>query len=209
MDNMTESVQVKANREYRTIAHVLSWVFHPFVVVVPTMIFSIYATTADLLRALSWTAVCVAYVIVPAILFIRWKLRRKEYTDADVSVRRHRFSIYAFMGVCELLCLATLIIFGAPTILIASFIAAILTLGVATLFNTQTKVSIHTAAMGGCTTVLFYISPILGVSFGLASLAVAWARIYLGHHTLLQVVLGWLIAVVSVILVFTLYPARF
>jgi len=67
-------------------------------------------------------------VIAPAILYIRRKLKRKEYTDADVSVREHRFSMYAFAGVCELVCLATLLIFGAPRILIACFFAAILAL---------------------------------------------------------------------------------
>lgn len=164
-----------------------------------------YATTGDLVGAVGWSALCVGFVIAPAILYIRRKLKRKEYTDADVSVREHRFGIYALAGVCELLCLATLIIFGAPKILIACFVAAILTLVIGTILNTQTKVSAHMAAMGGCTAVLFYIWPSLGGLMFVASIGVAWSRMYLKQHTLFQTVLGWGVAVMSVLVVFWFY----
>lgn len=62
------------------------------------------------------------------------------------------------------------------------------------------------AAMGGCTAVLFYISPVLGILMVIASLAVGWSRIYLKQHTLAQVVIGWGVAVASVVLVSGLYP---
>lgn len=172
------------------------------------MILSIYMTTGDLPAALGWTALCVAFVIAPATLYIRRKLRRKEYTDADVSVREHRFGIYAFAGVCELLCLATLLVFGAPRILIACFFAAIITLIAGTILNTQTKVSAHMAGIGGCTAVFFYLSPILGLLLLVASVAVAWSRLYLKQHILSQIVIGWIVAVLSVAIVFAIYPLR-
>lgn len=164
------------------------------------------ATTGDLLGAIGWSALCVAFAIAPTLLYLYRKLKRKEYTDADLSVREHRFGIYLFGGVCKLLCLATLIYFGAPQILIACFIAAILTLVLGTLLNTQTKVSVHMAAMGGCTAVLFYISPVLGILMLVASIAVGWARIYLGQHIPLQVLLGWVIALSSVVVIFVFFP---
>ncbi len=199
------SVQAVSSQRYYILARWLSWVFHPFVVVVPTMIVAIYSATLNWEAALGWTALCVAFVIVPAILFIARKLRRREYTDSDVSVRQHRFGIYLFAGLCELICLAVLIEFGAPRILVACFFAAILALVIGTLVTTKTKISAHAAGMGGCTAVLFYISPVLGLALGVATLAVGWARIYLRQHTLGQVIGGWAIAVASVIIVFSLY----
>lgn len=198
-------IQTSTNSTLYALARLLSQIFHPFVIVIPTMIISIYATTSDWVAAVGWSALCVAFVIAPAILYIRRKLKRKEYTDADISVREHRFGIYAFAGVCELLCLATLLIFGAPKILIACFFAAILALLAGTLLNTQTKISAHMAAMGGCAAVLFYVSPGLGILMVAASIVVGWARIYLKQHTLGQVILGWSVAIVSVFFVFTLY----
>ena len=205
--NQTESIETAS--PYRKLAQALSWIFHPFVIVIPTMIISMYVTTGNLVGAIGWSALCVGFVIAPTILYLRRKLKRKEYTDADVSVREHRFGIYLFGGVCELLCLATLIYFGAPKILIACFFAAILTLVIGTILNTQTKVSVHMAAMGGCAAVLFYISPVLGVLMVAASIAVGWARIYLRQHTLGQVVIGWGVAVASVILIFALFLVQF
>lgn len=205
VDKMMNQVQMSTNPTLYRLARLLSQVFHPFVVVVPTMIIAIYSTTFDWVAALGWTALCVAFVIAPAILYIRRKLKRKEYTDADVSVREQRFGIYAFAGVCELLCLATLILLGAPKILIACFFAAILTLVIGAILNTQTKVSVHMGAMGGCTAVFFFISPVLGILMVLASIALGWARIYLKQHTLFQVVLGWTIAIISVIVTFGLH----
>ncbi len=205
---MMNQMQASENPSRYALARLISQIFHPFVIVIPTMIISMYATTGDLIGAIGWSALCVAFVIAPAILYIRRKLKRKEYTDADISVREHRFGIYLFAGLCELLCLATLLIFGAPRILIACFFAAILALVVGTLLNTQTKVSAHMAAMGGCTTVLFYLSPVLGVLMIFASVAVAWARIYLRQHTSGQVTIGWTIALASVIIVFAVYPQQ-
>ena len=186
-------------------AKMISWVFHPFVIIIPTMIISMYATTNDWLTALGWTAVCIAFVVIPASLYIRRKVKRQEYTDADVSVREHRSSIYLFMGIAELLCFVTLVVFGAPQILIACFIAAILTLILGALINTRTKVSAHMAGIGGCTAVLFYVSPVLGIFTIAASIATGWARIYLKQHTLTQVMIGWGMAVASVIAVFSIF----
>lgn len=194
---------------YTRAAKWLSWIFHPFVIIIPTMIIAMYATTGDLRAAIGWTALCVAFVVVPATLYIRRKLKRKEYTDADVSVREHRSSIYLFMGVAEVLCFVTLVVFGASQILIACFIAAILTLMMGALINTRTKVSAHMAGIGGCTAVLFYLSPLLGILMLIASIATGWARIYLKQHTLPQVVIGWGMAVASVVIVFGLYLGVF
>lgn len=199
---MVMESKMEETPRYTRVAKWLSWMFHPFVIIIPTMIISMYATTNDWLTALGWTAVCVGFVVVPASLYIRRKVKRNEYTDADVSVREHRSSIYLFMGIAELLCFITLVVFGAPKILIACFIAAILTLAMGALINTRTKVSAHMAGMGGCTAVLFYLSPLLGLFMLIASLATGWARIYLKQHTLMQVLIGWGMAVVSVVIVF-------
>jgi membrane-associated phospholipid phosphatase len=203
---LTKHFQAWLDQDYHALARWISWIFHPFVVVVPTMILSMYFTTRSWYTAVQWTIISFAFVIVPAILFIVRKLRRREYTDADVSVRQHRFGIYIFAGLCELLCLAVLIHFDAPRILIACFFAAILTLVVGTLATTKTKISAHAAGMGGCTTVFLYVAPAIALAFAVATLAVGWSRIYLKQHTLLQVALGWAIAVASVLTVFTIFP---
>ncbi len=185
------------------LARFFSWVFHPFILASVTIWYSIYATTHEARTAWEWAAVAIALVILPGILFIAYKLRRREYTDADVSVRQHRFGLYLFLGICQILCLAILIGFSAPHVLITSFAAGMLALVAISLVNTRTKVSVHAATSSGCALLLFLLSPPLGLLIGLASLGVGWSRIYLYRHTWPQVLLGWLIAVSSILVIFT------
>ncbi len=205
---MTNQERVSTNSDRYRIARMLSLVFHPFVIVVPTMLIALYTTTHNWVTTIQWTLLSFSLVIVPAILFIRRKLQRGEYTDADVSVRQHRFGIYLFGGLCEVICLVLLVEFGAPQILVACFISAILALILGTLITLKTKVSAHMASMAGCMAVLFYISPALGAALFIASLAVGWARIYLKQHKLGQVIGGWTVAVISVIVIFSVYLPR-
>ncbi len=192
-------------RPWRTLAQFLSWIFHPFVISVPTLWYAAYAMTHDAAVSAQWTAFFIVMIILPAVLFIALRVRSGRYTDADVSVRQHRFSIYFFGGGCFILGLILFISFGAPRILVASLLAALVALAIGTLVTTQTKASAHAGVTAGCAAVLFFVSVPLGVLVSLAALAVGWARIYLHQHTPTQVILGWVIAVVSVAIVFPFF----
>jgi len=190
---------------WRTLAQVLSLVFHPFVISVPALWYAAYATTHDPLGAAEWTLFFIVIVIVPAIIFIARRVRTGQYTDADVSVRQHRFSIYLFGGSCFILGLMLFIFLGAPRILVASLVAAIVALAIGTLITTRTKASAHAGVTAGCAAVLFFVSIPLSILVTFAALTVGWARIYLHQHTPTQVILGWMIALVSVAIVFPFF----
>jgi membrane-associated phospholipid phosphatase len=190
---------------WRTLAQVLSWVFHPFVISVPTLWYAAYAMTHDAATSAEWTAFFIGIVILPAIVFIALRVRSGQYTDADVSVRQHRFSIYFFGGGCFILGLLLFIFLGAPRILVASLFAAIVALTLGTLVTTRTKASAHAGVTAGCAAVLFFVSVPFSVLVCFAALTVGWARIYLHSHTPTQVLLGWAIALVSVAIVFPFF----
>ncbi|MBM3130608.1 MAG: hypothetical protein FJ009_18510 [Chloroflexi bacterium] len=189
-------------RAWHTLAQALSWIFHPFVISVPTLWYSAYAMTHDAVGAAQWTAFFFLIVILPAIVFIARRVRSGAYTDVDVSVRQQRFGIYFFGGGCFILGLVLYILLGAPRILIACLLAAVVALAMGTLVTTRTKASAHAGVTAGCAAVLFFVSVPLGVFVSLAALTVGWARIHLRQHTPVQVILGWVIALVSVAIVF-------
>jgi membrane-associated phospholipid phosphatase len=192
-------------RAWRTLAQALSWIFHPFVISAPTLWYAAYAMTHDAVASMQWTAFFIVIVIIPAIIFIALRVRNGQYTDADVSVRQHRFSVYFFGGGCFVLGLILFIHLGAPRILVASLLAALVALALGMLVTTRTKASAHAGVTAGCAAVLFFVSVPFSVLVIFAALTVGWARIYLHQHTPTQVILGWVIALVSVAIVFPFF----
>ncbi len=190
---------------WRTLARALSWIFHPFVISVPTLWYAAYAMTHDGGASTQWTGFFIVIVILPAIVFIALRVRSGHYTDADVSVRQHRFGLYLFGGGCFILGVVLFAALGAPRILVASLVAALVALAIGTLVTTRTKASVHAGVTAGCAAVLFFVSLPLCLLVSLAALTVGWARIYLHQHTPTQVILGWAIALVSVAAVFPLF----
>jgi len=187
------------------IARWLSRIFHPFLIVIPTLFLAIYLDTGSLSAAVRWTAVSVALVIAPVSIFILVNLRTGRYSDAYVSIREHRHSLFLVGGACLLLLLTVLMLAAAPRIILACLYAAVIANAIGALINRFTKVSVHAAAMAGCATVLFSLSPPIGLALGTATLIVGWARVRARHHTLAQVITGWAIAIVCVTAVFALY----
>ena len=184
----------------------LSRLFHPFVVTIPTLVLAIYLAGASPLAALGWTALAVATVIAPMVLWIAVSVHAGRYSDWDVSIREQRHSIYLVGGGCLVALLAVLTLAGAPAIVATCIYAAIATTVVGAAINYRlTKVSLHAATMAGCTTVLLTLSAPLGVALGLAALAVGWSRMRLDHHTSAQVILGWIVGAACTLTVFRLY----
>lgn len=183
----------------------LSRIFHPFLITIPTLALAIYLNGSSLREALQWTAVTIGVVIAPAFLFIAYHVRTARFSDWTVSIREQRHGLYFVGGVCLLLLLAILFYFDAPRIIQACLLAAVAANGISALVNRITKISVHAAAMAGCSTVLFTVWPPLGVGLGVMTLIVGWARIRLKQHSAGQVLLGWMVAVACVGIVFALY----
>lgn len=185
------------------LARLVSLILHPFLVSPLSIVLILYLDRGNLWEALSWAGLCAAFVVGPALLYLRQKLNAKHYTDADVSVREHRYGFYIFGGACMAACYAVLLWLNAPAVLIAGFTAALFALVVATITNRLwSKVSIHSGAMAGVTAAAIFYSLPLAILLGVGTLAVSWARLVTHRHTAIQAVLGWVIATVCVAAVF-------
>ncbi len=196
---------VQINRIDR-FAEAVSGVFHPFIVVIPTMVIAMLQRGTVLWQAISWTILALCIVFLPLVILIYSGIRSGRYSDPSVSIRKQRHSLYMLVGFFMLVLLTILVLTRAPIILIACFVSAIL----ATLFgfvinSLFTKLSLHSVAIAGCTTVLILTVPELGFAMALFTPLVGWARIRLRHHTPLQILIGWIVAAFSVILMFHMF----
>ena len=186
------------------LAEVVSYVFHPLLVVIPTLVIAMVRLGSTLGQAIFWTVLSIAIVNVPMAMLLFWGVRSGKYTDASVSVREQRTSIYAVGGTCLVILLAVLIISKAPVVIIACLISAVIATALGYWINRYTKLSLHSAAMAGCTAVLLWTAPLIGVIMAAFAPLVGWARIRLKHHTPVQILIGWMVSMICVFVVFQL-----
>ncbi len=191
-----------AQRALDALARVISRILHPFVIPGPTLWYATWQTTGDPFRAVLWTLAFLALVIGPTALLIFYRHRRGIYGDLDVSNRLQRPAVYFFSGVLLIGALVAFAWIGAPRILLASFVAAGVALVGVLVATFRTKVSVHAGVSAGCSAVLFFVSPPVGLAAALATVIVSWARVRLQAHTVTQVLLGWIIALAATVCIF-------
>jgi membrane-associated phospholipid phosphatase len=184
------------------VAEVVSYIFHPLIVVIPTLVIAMTSLGSTLGQAIFWTVLSIVIVNLPMALLLYWGVRSGKYTDASVSVREQRTSIFAVGGVCLVILLAVLIIGNAPVVIIACLISAVLATALGYWINRYTKLSLHSAAMAGCIAVLLWTAPLIGVIMAVFAPLVGWARIRLKHHTPVQILIGWMVSMICVFVVF-------
>lgn len=190
------------------LARWLSRLFHPFLISILTLILVIYLDGFSWVEAVQWTVVATALVILPVSIYLVYSVKNGRYSDWNISIREQRYSIYALAAICFMALTITFIQTGAPPIALACIYAALLTITLAAGINRfLTKVSIHSATMAGCATVIALMSPPIGVLMALMTIAVGWSRVQLKQHTMGQVIIGWSIAVIFMFSVFSLYLA--
>lgn len=174
----------------RSVAVWISRLYHPFVVPLPVLVVALHLAGSSWHASLGWTLLCVAIVLLPTTTLLAIERHRRGDGDWFVTVREQRRSLYALGGVCLLVLLGVLLALGAPRLLLASLAGAIVANGIGAVLNRVTKVSVHAGAAAGSAVLLAWVAPAAGAVLGLATLAVAWARVRLAHHTPLQVALG-------------------
>lgn len=186
------------------LAELVSKIFHPLIIVIPTLVIAMLQTGSTLGQALLWTLVSACIVNIPMALLIYSGVRSGRYTDMSVSLREQRRSIY-LVGAATLVVLLLVLILGkAPIVLIACLVSAVIATLLGYTINRFTKLSIHSAAMAGCAAVLLWTAPVVGWILVIFAPLVAWARIRLKHHTVVQILIGWMVAMACVFIVFSL-----
>ena len=186
------------------LAEDVSYVFHPLLVVIPTLVIAMVRLGSTLGQAIFWTVLSIAIVNLPMAILLFWGVRSGKYSDASVSVREQRTSIYAVGGACLVILLAVLILGKAPVVIIACLISAVIATALGYWVNRYTKISLHSAAVAGCTAVLLWTAPLIGVTMAVFAPLVGWARIRLKHHTPVQSLIGWMVSMICVFVVFRL-----
>ena len=178
------------------LANLLSIIGHPLLT---WTVFSVYISFRQLpvRNAMLISGLLIGGVVVPVGILTYRKVKQGKYSNFDISNRRQRAGFYPF--VIGLMTLATglLVVTNQPRSFIYGMGVALLLLIVSYGVNFFIKASMHTSLSIFLAWAGSLISFRLGVMLGLWAVLVAASRLILVRHTLLEVVIGALIGLVS------------
>lgn len=183
-------------------AHIISGVFSP-------LLMPVYATAAALwltmlrflpLNVKLWVLAGTFFItgVIPG-LTIYVLVRMGRVSDAAVSDRRQRPVPMAAAVLCYSGAAWYMSSMSAPAWLTAFFIGAAVSTVLALIISFRWKISAHSIGMAGFATAIYWMavhgliaySSLLWISLAVAMWgATAWARLYLNHHTPMQIFAG-------------------
>lgn len=151
-----------------------------------------------------WSLLTLCLMILAPAGYLAYLHQRGQITDLDVYVRQQRIRPYLFSITCSLTTFGLLHILQAPSVLKIIAAAAVLETSGLFLVNLKWKISAHTAAIAGFSSLGLWAIGISALPFmGLIPL-VAWSRVHIKRHTVAQTITGSLWGMISFTLAFWL-----
>ncbi len=195
-------------------AHVVSDLFSPLLAPSYAMILALWFTLLRYLplgvKLMALGGVAFITAVVPALtIFILYRMGR--VSDMSISDRSQRTVPYCVSIVCYIGAGIFLSSMQAPPWLDAFFYGAAAVSVISLLITRWWKISAHAGGMGGLAAVCYWLGlhslvamPMVWLTIAVALAGVmAWARLYLRHHTPLQVLAGAVLSFVTEYLALT------
>jgi membrane-associated phospholipid phosphatase len=132
-------------------------------------------------------------MIAPTAAFIYWKVKKKEYTDYDVSNRVKRNSLYNFVLPLIFILNITLFIFNFPIKVKLVAATFLLNVSIATILNKTIKASMHTSFCFLFANLFYPINIFIAVFLFFSGFLVLWSRVFLNRHSVKEVVAGFIL----------------
>ena len=174
----------------------MSIVAHPFVMV-GVMVGVAAASRQTAGDALGSVAIVVAFTIVPLIVLMTRQVRHGAWENVDASNQKERPILYFAVGLGLMALLGYLAVLQPQSFLMRGVVTTLGMLAVCAVTTRWIKVSLHLAFGALAATALALMGSVLGYVLVLVLPALAWSRLVLGRHTLLEVVLGTIAGVIA------------
>ncbi|MFC4307266.1 hypothetical protein [Cohnella boryungensis] len=186
---------IKKNEGYR-IAYAISFLFHPFIIVVPLFFIVSLRFAIHPLEGVLWGSLVSLGVSAAPFALIRRGVAQGRLTDYDVSRREQRLLPFLYTLICMGAALALLIVFDAAIQVLAVFIGMVCAVASALLVThlARWKISLHLIGITGAVlTLSLLVTPSASWLSPLIVL-VGWARWRVGAHTAWQAITGAVLA---------------
>ncbi len=179
---------------FQTIARVISIIGHPLLLGTLYVVFMSYYRLDQ--QIANWVSfLIIGCVALPILVNNMIQTKRGNYTNFDVSDRKQRRGFYPFALGLFLLVLALFYTLDFPRPIVEQTLVFFILLLVMTGLNFFTKASLHAAIAFYIAINLWDVQVYLGIVFFILGLAICWARVYSGRHTLLEIILGGVLGI--------------
>jgi len=195
---MTENI---TNRQASTVAHVISDLFSPLLVPSYALSLALWFTLLRYLplavKLMALGGVFFITAVIPAlVIFILYRMGR--VSDMSISDKSQRTLPYSVSIICYIGAGMFMSSMQAPAWFDAFFYGAAAVSLISLVITHWWKISAHTGGVGGLAAICYWLAihnvlalPMIWISLSFALVgAMAWARLYLNHHTPLQVFAG-------------------
>ena len=185
-----------------TLAKLTTNVLNPFLASFIVVVLLAFRDTANATEALKWASISIALSVLPVLSAVICLVRWKKLDGIFVNPRQQRTAIYLLASALGAIGYGLLWYFKAPELLAVTFATGLAAIVVFMAINFFWKISLHTAFMSGAVAVLVIVYGAIAAWTVLLLPPVAWARMELKQHTVVQVAAGAVLAAVIVTGVF-------
>lgn len=183
------------------LAQLISLLSNPLIVLFPVPFLLIYRVNGDITAASQWTFITFIFVLLVAI-YILLNVEWGKFSDFDVSKREQRPVLFHFSGIIVIFYTLSLLVLNGPRVLYITVFGIILGVILLSFINQYIKASIHLATL---TSVLIMV--IIFYKVSLLSLflipIVAWSRIKINRHSLIETITGTVFGFLLTLLMYT------
>ncbi|MGB8909317.1 MAG: hypothetical protein WCC84_11275 [Candidatus Cybelea sp.] len=198
-------VPIRNRRIWRDLARSLSTIFNPFLTAFA--LFAILAHIGAKETVHFWRLLFVStfFVSLGPMLYVFWLYATDRISDLDMSVREQREMVFSAFVIFDAVGVAVLWLMHAPRLMIAAMLGYLASTLIVQYITRYWKISTHAL---GITAPLAALTLLYGrqpLPFLVLIPMVCWARVYLKAHTLMQVLAGAALAVVTTAFFFSLF----
>jgi membrane-associated phospholipid phosphatase len=186
----------------KTLARLITNILSPFLIAFSVIILLSFKSAGSTTDAVKWASLSIALSVLPVLALVFYLVRRKKLDGIFVNPRWQRTGVYLVSIVLGAIGYWLLWYLQAPSLLVATFATGFAAMVVYMCINLFWKISLHTAFIASAVAILIVVYGV-SVAWTLILLPpVAWARVELKQHSLMQVATGALIAVAIVVGIF-------
>lgn len=186
-----------------SIARIISIVSNPIFILIGLPYFLVLRSMRDAQTAWYWSMYTWVFLIA-FVLVVLIGIRKKLFSNIDVSDREERPVLYFTGGMLSLLYLYGLFLLQGPVILFVTIIGIMFGILIGGLINSRIKVSVHVSAVSALLTAVSVVYKGYYVLFLLSIPIVCWSRVKIQRHTSAEVVVGAVLgSLLSLIVYFT------